>query len=261
MQQIQTYYDEEAAREWNRLDRHPTEFALNMRFLHEYLPSPPANVLDVGGGPGRYSIALAREGYRVTLFDLSQNCLAFARAKAAETGVTLHGTIHGNALDLGALPDGAFDAVLLMGPMYHLLTQADRGRALQEAHRVLKPGGVLAVAFIGRYACVAAQEPEWVAGHVGVVEQELTTGIRDRGDSQFLAYATHPGEVQPMLEANGFTYIEMIASEGLQFRAEAAAMQLQGAQWEAWVDINYRLAKDPSVHGAAVHLFAVARRR
>ena len=88
----------------------------------------------------------------VTLFDLSTGNLTLAREKAAEAGVTLAGFEQGTALDLARFADHSFDAVLLMGPLYHLLEAADRRRALTEARRVLKPSGPLFVAFITRYA-------------------------------------------------------------------------------------------------------------
>jgi len=62
-----------------------------LRALQEHLPAPPARVLDCGGGPGRYSIELARRGYGVTLFDLSPECLRLAQSKAQEAGVHLEG--------------------------------------------------------------------------------------------------------------------------------------------------------------------------
>ena len=80
---IQRYYGQEAEAEWRRLDRHRTEFAVTLRALGEHLEPPPARVLDCGGGPGRYAIELARQGYEVTLFDLSPECLQLARSKAA----------------------------------------------------------------------------------------------------------------------------------------------------------------------------------
>ena len=90
-------------------------------------------MLDVGGGPGRYAIELARRGYRVVLFDLSRVCLKIAREKAHEAGVELTGYEHGDAWDLTRFRDGSFDAVLLLGPLYHLLAEEECRRAIREA--------------------------------------------------------------------------------------------------------------------------------
>ena len=114
---IERYYDEQVQREWERMERHRTEFAVTMRALVEYLPPAPARVLDCGGGPGRYAIELARRGYEVTLFDLSAGNLRMAQGKAEEAGVALAGCEQGTATDLSRFPDDAFDAVLLMGPL------------------------------------------------------------------------------------------------------------------------------------------------
>jgi ubiquinone/menaquinone biosynthesis C-methylase UbiE len=152
MSVVEHYYDIKAAEEWERLEEHRTEFAVTMRALNEYLPAPPASILDVGGGPGRYAIALAQQGYHVTLVDLSSGCLRFARAKAQEAVATLAGYIHANALDLGAIPGGSYDSVLLLGPMYHLQAAEERRQAVAEAARVLVPGGRIFAAFITRYA-------------------------------------------------------------------------------------------------------------
>ncbi|MGE5674473.1 MAG: class I SAM-dependent methyltransferase [Mycobacterium leprae] len=258
---VEQFYDANAEYEWNRLARHRMEYELTMRLLHDYIPAPPARVLDIGGGPGRYSIALAGQGYQVTLLDLSASHLAFARQKAAEAGVTLAGTVHGNALDLSAFGDASFDVVLLMGPLYHLLDAAERTRALQEACRVLKPGGILGVAFINRFARLHTREPRELVAHAAEIEAELATGSRHDTDGGFTdAYCAHPAEVEPLLAAYGCTLLAMLVSEGIRFDAESAAQQLSGADWERWVDLNYRVAREESVWGAGIHLMAVARK-
>lgn len=89
MSEVEAFYDRNPQYEWERLEHHRTEFAVTLRAFKDYLPAVPAKILDVGGGPGRYSIALAQLGYEVTLFDLSKNCLELAKQKAQETQVAL----------------------------------------------------------------------------------------------------------------------------------------------------------------------------
>jgi ubiquinone/menaquinone biosynthesis C-methylase UbiE len=123
------------------------EFTRTQELLNRYLPDPPAVVLDVGGGPGVYSAWLAERGYEVHLLDpvelhLRQAREASDRIASAELG------------DARALPypDDTADAVLLLGPLYHLQEPTDRRRALEEARRVLRPGGLLTAAAITRFA-------------------------------------------------------------------------------------------------------------
>jgi ubiquinone/menaquinone biosynthesis C-methylase UbiE len=260
---IEHYYDEQPGREWERLERHRTEFAVTMRALNEHLSPPPARVLDCGGGPGRYAIELASRGYEVTLFDLSAACLRLAREKAAQAGVTLAGFEQGTATDLSHFPDNSFDAVLLMGPLYHLLEEAERRQALTEAYRVLKPGGQCFAAFISRYAAprwAAAHEPAWLLEQAERLETLLLTGVLPpRGEEplEFVAHFAHPAEVVPLCQRAGFEILAVLGVEGLVSMIEAGVNVLSGQAWEAWVDLNYRVAPDPSIHGCVEHLLAV----
>lgn len=261
---IRRFYDDNPGYEWERMERHRTEFAVTLQALAEYLPPAPACVLDCGGGPGRYALALARQGYAVTLFDLSPGLLALAREKAEEASATLAGYEEGSAVDLSRFPDAAFDAVLLMGPLYHLLDESDRRRALAEAARVLKPGGVLFAAFISRYAAhrdCAARYPERL-----VEESELYARILVDGqclpceEGGFTAYFAHPDEVEPLCRSAGLEVETVLAVEGVVSGHEAAINALTGEAWAQWVDVNYHLAHAAALAGAADHLLAVARK-
>lgn len=261
---IQTYYDLHTESEWQRLERHRTEYAVTERALLEHLPPPPAAVLDCGGGPGRYAIALAEHGYQVTLFDLSAQNLEQARRQAAQAGQQLAAYERGDAADLSRFPAGAFDAVLLLGPLYHLLQASERRQALQQAYRVLKPGGPLFAAFLTRYAVArycAAHEPCWPLQEPEMWASTLEAGIlppRGEHASAFVAYGAFPGEVAPLLNDTGFELVSLLGVEGLVSMIEDPVNALDGPAWELWSDLNYRVAADPSLHGAVEHLLAIA---
>jgi ubiquinone/menaquinone biosynthesis C-methylase UbiE len=121
------------------------EWARTWDLLQRHLPAPPATVLDVGGGPGAYAIPLALAGHRVHLVDAMPLHVQQARDAA---GTTLASAEVGDARAL-AFPDTSADAVLLLGPLYHLLEAAERDAALAEARRVLRPGGVVMVGIEG----------------------------------------------------------------------------------------------------------------
>lgn len=144
---IRAHYDADPRKEWDRLMKnHPYEKYITTHMMDRYL-QPGSRILDVGGGPGHYALHCAKQGHAVTLLDLSGENVRFAKRKARQYGVKIT-ALQGNALDLSAFPNGSFDAVFLMGPLYHLLEEESRRRALEEAARVLKPGGCLFSSFI-----------------------------------------------------------------------------------------------------------------
>ena len=136
---VRQNYDANAEAEWNRLSGFHYEFEITKRYLHRYLQGK--TVLDIGGGPGRYSVYLAQQGYDVTLVDLSEGNVALAKQKFREFGV--HANAHVcDARDLSSLRLGKFDNVLLMGPLYHLSDVKDRARCVLQAKQHLREGAL-----------------------------------------------------------------------------------------------------------------------
>ncbi len=261
--EAEPFYDEFAPKEWERLDKHRTEFAVSLRAINEFLPKPPCSILDVGGGPGRYAIQLARQGYSVTLLDISGENLRLARQKANEAQVSLAGIIHANAVDLGELDSASYDAALLMGPMYHLLSHGERVQAVQEVMRVLKPGGKLFAAFITRFApfrYVANGEPTWLAENPEYALQLLETGIHDRPTQFAKAYYVHPDEVVPLMESCGLRTLSLVGCEGVVAGHESKVNELTEEAWDAWVDLNCKLGHEPTLLGASDHLLYVGQK-
>ena len=264
---IARWYDAKAEWEWNRTGNSRIEFAVTMRVLREHLPPAPAAVLDVGGGPGRYAIELARQGYGVTLFDLSAVCLGLARRRADEQGVGLVGYVHGNATDLSAFPNDSFAGVLSLGPFYHLLEAEERRRALDELYRVLTPGGVAVAAFLSRFAPArywAHEAPERLARELQRNLEIIETGRIVTGDDPSKgwvdAYCERPEAVAPFMEAGGFDTLALVGAEGISDLPSAGAAAVPEELWEDYVELNYRLGHEPSLLGAAQHVLYVGRK-
>lgn len=265
-EEIAGYYHRMPEHEWERMDRHRTEFAVTLRALEEHLPPPPARILDCGGGPGRFAIELAQRGYQVTLFDLSAGNLKLAREKAVQAGVELVAFEQGTANDLSRFPDKAFDAVLLLGPLYHMLEEHERRETLRECYRVLQPGGLFFAAFISRYAGhrnIARNQPEFLLADKEFAGDVLASGKippLKRDGTEWISYMIHPEEVEPFLFTEGFDVQTVLGVEGLVSMIEERVNALQGETWDIWADLNYQVAEDPSIHGCVEHLLAVARR-
>lgn len=262
---VSKFYDSNSQREWERLDVHRMEYSVTLKALKEYLPKLSAKILDIGGGPGRYALELTKQEYEVVLFDVSHNCLNFAKTKSDETGVKLAGYCCGTATNLQDFHDESFDVVLSMGPFYHLLTIEEREKALQEAYRVLKPGGIIFASFINIYAPVrdyCKHEPLYLFNNCHRIEELLFTGVGKvfPEETYFTdAYFIHPAKITSFME-KCFCTVDLISCEGIASLIDDELNKLQNEQWESWVDLNYRISKDPAVHGASEHLLYVGRK-
>ena len=148
--EIEEYYNK--FNEEKRLDsRHgQVEFIVTMKYIHQYLDEikqkkkqSEISILDIGAGTGRYSVALANEGYDVSAVELVKHNLGILKSKQSTVKA-----YQGNALRLKRFEDNSFDICLLFGPMYHLFSKEDKLQALSEAKRVTKPGGIIFVAYV-----------------------------------------------------------------------------------------------------------------
>ncbi len=146
-EEVREHYNADPKKEWDRLQvRFPVEKYITTHMMDRYI-RPGDSILDIGGGPGHYSIHYARQGHEVTLLDLSDENVRFAKKKARQYGTKIT-AMQGNATDLSGFADDSFDIVFLMGPLYHLMTEEKRICAIREAARVLKPDGYLFCSFI-----------------------------------------------------------------------------------------------------------------
>jgi ubiquinone/menaquinone biosynthesis C-methylase UbiE len=273
LRRVRKFYSIAAEREWMRLEQpHDgrVEYAVHKAWIGRYLPKAPARVLDIGGGPGRYSIWLAEQGYRVTLADLSPELLEVAKAKAAEFGVTLHGIVEANAMDLSQFPDGSFDAALCLGPLYHLILEEDRQRAVSELRRVLKPDGIVFAAFLNRLQTLPVAVNQDIPFFTPYTEQMIKkyhyTGILDwQGipGTFNLAYLYYPKEIAPFMEGAGFETLDLVASQSnaahiQKHLALFADRQPELYQWALTEFIEQ--ANEPSILGSGFHLLYIGRK-
>jgi S-adenosylmethionine-dependent methyltransferase len=166
-------------------------------------------------------------------------------------------------LDLTAIPEASFDAVLLLGPLYHLHKLEERRTALEQARRLLNPGGPVFASFITRFAGfrdAAVHGYSFVLDHPAYSEKLLATGIHDNGEGFTDAYFAHPDEVIPLGESAGFSTLRLMGCEGILAGHEEYVNSLSGADHDFWLDINYRMAQETCLLGASDHLLYIGRK-
>ena len=239
-----------------RVERARTE-----EVLARWLPPAPARVLDVGGGPGTYVAWLAGRGYEVHLVDPVPLHVQQAREAGA------HGARVGDARRLEE-PDQSFDAVLLLGPLYHITERDGRVRALAEARRVVRDRGVVAAAAISRFASLfdgLFRGPLDDPAFRSIVERDLASGQHrnptSRPDWFTTAFFHHPDELMFEVSQAGLALLELVGLEG-------PAWLLPDLD-ERWADAERReralaaarvVEREPTLLGLSAHLLAMARR-
>ncbi|WP_433203274.1 methyltransferase domain-containing protein [Dactylosporangium sp. CS-047395] len=254
---IVEYYSSQY-REDERLARRPQarlEWTRTLEVLHELLP-PGAAVLDVGGGTGAYARELTRAGHRVRLVDLVPAHVEQARAGDPP--------IEASVGDARSLPfaDGSFDAVLVLGPLYHLHERADRVAVLREAARVTRPGGVLAAAVISRFAGPLdfAATARFNARTLTEARSLVHDGRNDPSLGFTHAYFHRPEELLSECTDAGLPDVVLHGLEGPLWTAAEAALNGPHAEsvFTAALELARLYSTEPSLVAASSHLLATA---
>jgi len=252
--------------ESGRLDRTSLERLRTADILSRCLPSTPARILDIGGGTGVYAFPLARAGYEVHLIDAVARHIeqAMAISDASSDG-KLASCAVGDAKAL-VFEDRSADAALLLGPLYHLVERSDRVKALREAYRTLRAGGIVFVAAISRFASlIDGVSRNFIADNafVEIVRTDLVTG-QHRNPTQDANYFTtayfhRPDELRDEMSDAGFSVEGIIGVEGPLWGFRIADWDNE-ARRELVLGLLRKVETEPSLVGASAHLIGVGRR-
>jgi ubiquinone/menaquinone biosynthesis C-methylase UbiE len=244
------------------------EQARTQELILRHLPPAPATLIDAGGGAGAYACWLAARGYQVHLIDPVPKHVEQARAmSAAQAQHPLASAEVGDARMLSH-DDASADAVLLLGPLYHLVEKEDRIACLREARRVLRPGGAAWGAGISRFASLFDSlssgffdDPVFAP----IVAQDLEDGQHRNptGNPIYFtdAYFHRPGELSREFLAAGFRVVEIVAIEGPGWLArDFDRLWNDRAQRERLLAAVRKVEREPSVIGASSHIMAIGRK-
>jgi len=248
---------------WFQLEQARTE-----ELILRHLPPPPATIVDAGGGAGAYACWLAARGYQVHLIDPVPKHVE--QAQAASGGQPEHPLASAEVGDARQLPhgDASADAVLLLGPLYHLVEKEERLACLREARRVLRPGGLVWGAGISRFASLLDSLSHGFFGDPAfapIVARDLEDGQHRNPTGNPLyftdAYLHRPGELSREFLAAGFQIVELAAIEGPGWIArDFDRLWNDPAQRERLLAVVRKVEKEPSVLGASSHIMAIGRK-
>ena len=267
---IRRYYAEEHD-EWGRLetDLGSFEWATTSRRLADFLPPPPVDVLDLGGGPGRYAIWLAQRGYRVTVADLTPEMVQQAMDRSTDAGVSIT-AVEANAVDLSRFATDQFETAIALGPFYHLLDPAERSQAARELIRVCRPGALVAVMLLNRTAgfldlLASGQMDLFAPQFEATWERIFSAGVYENpGENEgfFIDnYSVWPMDARREMEQHGFVTDALVGCEGVLVRFPQALEMAADRQWE-WQAIwrhAYRFEEHPDFLIFSPHLLWLGR--
>ena len=234
------------------------EYATSMAYIHRYL-RPGCQVLEIGASTGRYSVTLAGEGYDVTTVELIPHNLEILRSKVTKD-MTIR-AVQGNALDLSMLADETFDLTLVLGPMYHLYTEADKKQAISEALRVTKRGGIVMVA----YAISDASIVEY-AFKGGNLQEVLNENLMDpetfvtHSQPRDLFELERKSDIDARMAEFPVERLHYVATDGLSYFMRREVLEMDESTFQMLLKYHLTVCENPDLVGATAHSLDIFRR-
>ncbi len=254
MTQLEEHYNK--FNEDKRLTRRhgQVEFLTSMKYIHKYLDEinkkkSEIKILDIGAGTGRYSIALANEGYEVTAVEFVKYNVGILKSKASNVNA-----FQGNALNLKKIEDESFDVTLLFGPMYHLFGEEKKAKALSEAKRVTKQGGIILVAYLmNEYSIIVHGFRD------GFIKECMDNGkvasdFHVKNSEEDLYDYIRITDIDALNKTVGLKRRQMIAATGMAnyMRRELNAMDEE--TFAIFMDYHYKTCEREDLMGASSHV-------
>lgn len=255
MTKLEQYYNK--FNEEKRLTRRHgnVEYVTTMKYIHHYLERMPgASILDVGAGTGRYSVALAEEGYDVTAVELVKYNLGILKAKNSSVKA-----YQGNALNLSRFQDNTFDVVLLFGPMYHLYNKEDKVKALLEAKRVVRNGGLIFVAYCMNEYCIITHgfRDNYIRESIrqGKVRKDFSTLSTQEDLYDYVRLE----EIDALVEDTGLRRLKIISADGPANYMRQVLNSMDEETYALFLEYHLSTCERQELLGAAAHTVDILR--
>jgi len=253
--QYYEHYDEEG----RLLSKHGRiEFITTMHYLKKYL-QPGMKIIEIGAATGRYSHALAQKGYPVDAVELVEHNIAlFKQNTLPGEPVTI---TQGNAVELSMFADNTYDITLLLGPMYHLFTEEEKRKALSEAIRVTKKGGVVFVSYCMGDASILSYG--FIRGEIyNIIEKcMLDTETFDTFSHPWDIFELHRKEdIDRLRGAFPVTQLHFVASDGYTNHMRQTVDNMDDRMYEIYVKYHLATCERPDMVGYSHHTLDIFRK-
>ncbi len=237
------------------------EYLTTMKYIHECLSCFAfPSILEVGAGTGRYSVALAKEGYSVTALELVEHNLDVLKSKLDGTEPIT--AVQGNALDLSAFRDNSFDLTMLLGPMYHLYTLEDKIQALSEAVRVTKPGGYILVAYCMNEPTII--QYVFMANHLKDVMEINTLLTEDwhcKSEPKEIFELVRTEDISLLNSKFPLDRIKLVATDGAAHYLSELIDEMDQYTFTKWMEYHFATCERQDLIGASNHTLDILKVR
>lgn len=240
------------------------EFTVTTTLLNQYI-KPNHKILELGAGTGVYSFYYANRGNEVTATDLTLKHVEIIKQKLEAEGNNLR--LHAEAVDatdLSQYESESYDVVTCLGPMYHLTDEMDRKKCIQESLRVLKPGGILGVAYINKHYIIHAimtGENKFLTQ--SFIDKILNTGVIKDGEKECFwtdAFFTSPEEMEAFISKFEVEIIDHAATDGINPLLRSFIDKMDEEEYDAWINYCITNCREKSTLGISNHALLLCRK-
>ena len=236
------------------------EFLTTMRYIEKYL-KPKIRILEIGAGTGRYSHALAKRGYIVDAVELVEhNIEIFKNNTLKGENITI---TQGNALDLSSISDNQYDMTLLLGPLYHLYNKADKKKAIGEALRVTKKGGVIFCAYVISDGCLL--DEGFNRSNINVAEY-VRKGLLDpktfaaKSEPKDLFELVRKADIDELMSSFHTTRLHYVATDGCALLMRESVDAMNDEQFQLFLKYHFAICEQADLLGFTCHSVDIIRK-
>ena len=233
------------------------EFLTTDRYVQRYL-KPGCRILEVGAGTGKYSLYYASKGYKVNSIEYVQHNLDVLRSKITDKMDIV--AEQGDAIDLSRFEDNTFDMVLVLGPLYHLYTEEEVNKCINESKRVCKNDGIMMFAYLPNDSIMIS----WalLKGNLksGYDNKQFDENFKMISEPSEIMRAFYIDELEKIMESNGIEKINNISTLGVGPHFRNIIDNLSDEEFEIWKNYHFSSCERKEVQGYSTHMLYIGKK-